>query len=67
LWLIPVAGGTAQRLTSLGITSLAADYSPDGAHIAFIGSNGTYIMNADGSGLTQIDNNPKFGTIQWAK
>jgi hypothetical protein len=67
LWLIPVTGGAAKRITSLGVVGLTADYSPDGEHIAFIGSNGTYIVSADGSNLTRLDSSPKFGTIQWAQ
>lgn len=67
LWAVPITGGEAKRLTSQGITGLAVDYSPDGSHLVFIGSNGIYILNADGSGLTQLDGNPTFGSIQWAQ
>lgn len=65
LWRVPAAGGPVERLTSLGVVGLAVDYSPDGAHIAFIGSNGIYVINSDGSGLTSLVGEPKFGSIQW--
>lgn len=66
LWQIPTAGGPVTRLTTIGTVGLAADYAPDGAHIVFIGQNGVYVIKSDGSGLTQLDGEPKFGSIQWA-
>lgn len=66
LWQVPIAGGPVKRLTSLGVTGLAVDYSPDGSHLVFIGSNGINILNADGSGQTQLIGDPTFGSIQWA-
>jgi Tol biopolymer transport system component len=66
LWQVSVAGGPVKRLTSLGVTTLQVDYSPDGSHLAFNGSNGIYVLNSDGSGLKQLDGEPKYGSIQWA-
>lgn len=37
LWLVPVEGGRASRLTSGAGLELLPKFSPDGAHIAFVG------------------------------
>jgi copper transport protein len=64
-WRLPLAGGEPERLTFLGDTNLIADFSPDGRHIAFMGSSGLYVMEPDGSGLTQLTAVPPFGALQW--
>ncbi len=64
-WLVPVAGGAPTRLTAIAETGMFADFAPDGAHIAFIGQQGGYVMNADGSGVTLIFNIPTQGTLDW--
>jgi tricorn protease len=52
LWLAPVEGGTARRLTTHVGTELYAQFSPDGRWIAFTGSydgNGdVFVVLADG-------------------
>jgi Tol biopolymer transport system component len=65
LWRVPTAGGKVDRLTNLGVVGLAADYSPDGSHIAFVSNGGISVMNADGSGVTSLVSDPHFGSIQW--
>ena len=65
LWSLPITGGEPQRLTSLGITGLAFDLSPDGQQVLFMGDKGVYVMNADGTGLTQLMDQPMLGSIQW--
>ena len=64
-WRIPVAGGPPQRLTHIFDTGLYGAFSPDGAHIAFIALTGLYVMNPDGSALTQMLNVANVGTVDW--
>lgn len=71
-------GGDIQRLTSVPRrASVITDWSPDGQTIAFdsdrIDIDGRknvvqiYVMNADGSGVTQLTRGPGFhGTVGWS-
>ncbi len=58
IYIAPVAGGTATRLTSDEGLELFPKFSPDGQQIAFSGEYGgnrqVYVMNRDGSGLRQL-------------
>lgn len=47
LYVIPVAGGTPRKVTSLD--SVFPLWSPDGSWIAFWSEGGTYVVRADGS------------------
>jgi len=58
------AGGSRRQLTSIGFVS-CAHYSPDGSRITFHRterdkpySSDIYVVNGDGSGLTNITNSP---------
>jgi len=64
-WRIPVAGGQPERLTRILDTGLSGAFSPDGGRIAFIALSGLYLMNPDGSGLTQLLNVANVGTVDW--
>jgi len=64
-WRIPAAGGQPQRLTRILDTGLSGAFSPDGGRIAFIALSGLYLMNPDGSGLTQLLNVANVGTVDW--
>ncbi|PID81353.1 hypothetical protein CSB20_03535 [bacterium DOLZORAL124_64_63] len=52
LWLVPVTGGEARRITAHEGTELAAKFSPDGRWLAFTGSydggSDVYVMPATG-------------------
>ena len=56
------ADGTGLTLLTARGSNLMPTWSPDGARIAFCsgrdGNNEIYVMNADGSGQTNITNNP---------
>ncbi|HEX9582083.1 MAG TPA: Ig-like domain-containing protein [Gemmatimonadales bacterium] len=59
-------GSAANRLTT-SVTADAPSWSPDGARIAFAGTDAEgimaiYVMNADGSGDTAIDNGLAWST-----
>ena len=59
IYVVPVDGGGAARpLTNLGLANERARWSPDSKRIAFVsdrgGSSQIWIMNADGSGATQV-------------
>jgi Tol biopolymer transport system component len=65
-WFVaPVSGGAPQRLTNLGAVNLNGDLSPDGKLLAFISASGLYIMNLDGSNLTQVSDKLLVGTVSW--
>ena len=62
-------GSDIQRLTDLSGLAVLPAWSPDGNKIAFSfrssGSlyNELYVMDADGSNLTQIYTDPEFGNF----
>jgi len=66
-WSIPLVGGVPKRLTHLRSLALFARFSPDKKHIASYSADGIYIMNPDGTGVTQVLNNPGGtpGTVNW--
>lgn len=54
---IQTINADASGLQTVAVEGFAPAYSPDGSRIAFIksdGDNEVYVMNADGSGLTQL-------------
>jgi Tol biopolymer transport system component len=64
-WRVDLATGKIKSLTRIGDTGLYGDFSPDGQHIAFVAATGLYLMNPDGSNLTQIMNYGPEGTVSW--
>jgi hypothetical protein len=58
-------GGEPQRLTELNAVGLYGDFDQTGERIVFLTAAGIYLMNADGSDLTQIREVPATGTINW--
>jgi Tol biopolymer transport system component len=66
-WSVPIAGGSPKRLTHLQSLALFASFSPDKKHIASYSADGVFIMNPDGSGVTQIVNYTGgiTGAISW--
>jgi hypothetical protein len=66
-WRMPADGSAApERLTNLNAIGLYGDFSPDGRHMAFIASEGIYVMKPDGSDLLQLRSATPIGTINWA-
>jgi hypothetical protein len=62
---ITQATGQIQRLTTLGDTGMYATLSPDGRRMAFIAQSGIYVMNLDGTQLTQLTDQIATGTVDW--
>jgi Tol biopolymer transport system component len=70
LWSLPVAGGTAKRLTDPFLEPCRPDWSPKGDLVAFQSFKGgtfhIWVMKPDGTGITQItdghgdDRDPRF-------
>jgi Tol biopolymer transport system component len=64
-WQVPVAGGPPERLTKLYSTGLNGAFAPDGKHIAFIDLTGVFVMNPDGTQISQLLNIIATGTLAW--
>jgi Tol biopolymer transport system component len=65
-WSVPVTGGEGTRLTQIQTINLFASTSPDKNHLASVSGEGLFVMNWDGSNLTQILFNPGVsGTVNW--
>ena len=60
-------GNGLRRLTQLGEDNPAPAWSPDGKRIAILAGGGIYVMNADGSGFTNIDQRGGHGQIDWRR
>lgn len=67
LWLAPVSGGTATRLTSHSGVELFAKFSPDGKWIAFTGQvdgdEQVYVMPTMGGAPRQLTHYPARGPL----
>jgi Tol biopolymer transport system component len=65
IWSVPTTGGTPVKLAKVLAQGIMLDYSPDGQHIAFVTTQGLYVMNADGSQLNRISNRDGLQSVQW--
>jgi dipeptidyl aminopeptidase/acylaminoacyl peptidase len=64
IYLVPVAGGAAKRLTDTPGSENTLNWRPDGKLTFISGEGGTdqlYVMNADGSGKTKLSDFPDQG------
>jgi Tol biopolymer transport system component len=66
-WSVPITGGPLKRLTQIKSLGLFASLSPDHQHFASFSSDGIFVMNPDGSNLTQLIPNMAgiSGTVSW--
>ncbi|WP_426061380.1 prolyl oligopeptidase family serine peptidase [Hymenobacter sp. B1770] len=64
IYTVPVAGGTAKKLTDTPSSENTLNWRPDGKLTFLSGESGTdqlYVMNADGSGKQQLSSFPDEG------
>lgn len=65
-WSVPVTGGEPTRLTNIQSINLFASVSPDQKHIASLNGEGLFVMDLDGSNLTQVlVDSGVHGTVTW--
>jgi Tol biopolymer transport system component len=64
-WRVPVTGGPAEQITQIFDTGLYGALSPDGQRLAFVSASGLYVMNSDGSDLTQLLYTWGGGSLDW--
>lgn len=65
-WSVPVTGGEITRLTQIQTINLFASISPDQNRLASVSGEGLFVMDWDGSNLTQILFDPGVsGTVSW--
>jgi hypothetical protein len=66
-WSIPITGGEMTQLTNIQSMGLFGSRSPDGQYLASYSLNGIFVMNIDGTQLTQLLPNPQSvpGTVCW--
>lgn len=64
-WRMPAAGGEPKRLTDIEAIGLYGDFGLDGGRLAFISSEGVYLMRPDGGDVRQIREITAIGTIDW--
>ncbi len=65
-WSVPVAGGTATRLSNIFDTGMFGDISPDGQYMAYISASGLYALPvAGGEDPQKLLAVSGFGTLEW--
>jgi Tol biopolymer transport system component len=65
-WSVPIDGGAPTQLTKIQTVNLFAAISPDQKHVASLSGDGIFVMDLDGSNLTQLVSNPGVhGTVSW--
>jgi Tol biopolymer transport system component len=65
-WSVPISGGAPTQLTNIQTINLFASISPDQQHVASLSGDGIFVMNLDGSNLTQLVSDPGVhGTVRW--
>lgn len=65
-WSVPVQGGAPTRLTRIQTIGLFGSLSPDGRYLASLSAQGIFVMQLDGSNLTQLISDPGVhGTVRW--
>ena len=64
---VPVSGGVLKQLTHIHSLALYGNYSPDSRFIASFTSNGIFVMNPDGTGVTVVvkDTGGAPGSVNW--
>jgi Tol biopolymer transport system component len=67
-WRADLESGSVEQVTEIFDQGMFGDFSPSGDRVAFISASGLWVMNPDGSGLTQIISSGTFyGNIEWVR
>ena len=65
-WSVSIIGGMPTQLTNIQTINLFASISPDRKRIASVSGEGLFVMELDGSHLTQLIADPGVhGTVSW--
>lgn len=64
-WRIHLPDGAPERLTALNKIGLYGDFGPSGDAMAFASITGLYMMNPDGTQLTQLLETTASDTLSW--
>jgi Tol biopolymer transport system component len=65
-WSVPISGGTVTRLTQIQTIKLFASISPDKKYIASLSGEGIFVMDPDGSNVTQLLFDPGISSpVSW--
>lgn len=65
-WSVPVSGGAPTRLTNLQTINLFGSISLDGRYVASLSRDGIFVMDLDGTNLTQLVSDSRVhGTVTW--
>jgi Tol biopolymer transport system component len=65
-WSVPMTGGVPRQLTHIQEPGLFASLSPDQKHLSSLSAEGIFMMDLDGSSLTQVISDPNaHGTVDW--
>jgi len=65
-WSVPVTGGVPTQLTNIQTINLFGSISPDQKRIASMSGEGIFVMDLDGSNLTQlVSDSGVHGTVSW--
>lgn len=67
-WSVPLTGGVPNQLTHLQTINLYASLSPDLKYIASLSGDGIFVMDLNGSNLTQLVSDAGVhGTVRWIR
>ena len=67
-WSVPVTGGVPAQLTNIQTINLFASISPDEKHIVSVSGDGLFVMDLEGSNLTQlVTDSGVHGTVSWIR
>ena len=65
-WSVPVTGRVPIQLTNIQTINLFASISPANNHVVSVSGEGLFVMDLDGSNLTQLISDPgAHGTVSW--
>jgi Tol biopolymer transport system component len=65
-WMVPSTGGQPVQLTNIQSVGLFASISPDKKRVASSSGAGIFVMDLDGSNLTQLLSDPSVqGVVRW--